>query len=307
MDRFEFFFECRVKLHQASTQASNMTHTEFCFSVLWAGSNQLIAPRLSLCFKKGDVKTSALKLQGQVAQLANVEPHECIKILLGSPAGPQLTPVLRSRTCKKLEEEPAHKAMVSAWLSLKPDHKVNVFVTQHDSVALAIDQLVSSANAAYQYNSLPANLRCNPLVALTALDLSTYWAMVELPLPLLSNKTFALCAMRRCKRPNAILGCFDYTIREDEDVVLAAVARHRNELYYASGRLRHCRAFVLNAVLVNGLCIQWAASELRQDYEIALAAVRQNKEAIMYLCHDVRQHVETQQAPDCNIPFCNVS
>jgi hypothetical protein len=101
---------------------------------------------------------------------------------------------------------------------------------------------------------------------------------------------------------------FDYhAIRDDEDVVLAAVARHGDELLHASERLRHCRTFVLNAVLVNGLCIQWAAFELRQDYEIALAAVRQNELAIMYLCHDVRQHVETQQAPDCNIPFCNVS
>jgi hypothetical protein len=278
-----------------------MTHTEFCFSVLWAGSNQLIAPHLSLCFKKGDVKTSALKLQRQVAQLANVEPHECIKILLGSPAGPQLTPVLRSRTCNKLKDTPAHKAMVSAWLSLKPDCTVNVFVTQHNQVALAIDTLVLATHASAvgtKYDTLPETLRCNPLVAMTAIDLSKSWG-VYLPFELQSNKEFALLAMRLCKSPKLMLHCFDWTVRDQEDVVLAAVARFHLEFNAASRRLIHCRAFVLNAVLVNGLCIQWAASELRKDYEIALAAVRQNKEAIKHLCDDVRQHVETRQASDC--------
>jgi hypothetical protein len=290
-------------------ETNTMTSTEFCFSVSWAGSNQLIASSLSLCLDQDDVKTSALKLQRQVAQLANVKPYECIKILLGSPAGPQLTPVLRLRDLKvqKLEDTPAHKAMVSAWLSLTPDCKVNVFVTQHDPVALALDKLVSATNAAFKYDYLPANLRCNPLVALTALDLSKHWD-VELQDELRSNKEFALRAMCRCKSPRTILHRFDYhAIRDDEDVVLAAVARHGDELLHASERLRHCRTFVLSAVLVNGLCIQWAAFELRQDYEIALAAVRQNELAIRYLCHNVRQHVETQQASDCNTPFCNVS
>jgi hypothetical protein len=118
--------------------------------------------------------------------------------------------------------------------------------------------------------------------------------MVELPLPLLSNKTFALCAMRRCKRPNAILNCFDDMIRDQEDVVFAAVARHSNELFYASKRLRYCRTFVLKAARVNGWCIRWAAFELVGDNEIAVAAVRQNQHAITCVDHRIRQQVEFQ-------------
>jgi hypothetical protein len=277
-------------------ETNTMTSTEFRFSVSWAGSNQLIAPSLSLCLDRGDVKASALKLQRQVAQLANVEPHECIKISLGSPAGPQLTPVLRSRTCKKLKDTPAHKAMVSAWLSLKPDCTVNVFVTQHNQVALAIDTLVLATHAlavGTQYDTLPKTLRCNPLVALTALNLVTDWDF-ELPCELSSNKKFALLALCRCKSPYTILSRFDDTIRDQEDVVLAAVARHPNELFYASKRLRGCRTFVGKAVLVNGRCLLWAASELRQDYEIALAAVRQNQNATTFVNHRIRQQVKIQ-------------
>ena len=276
-----------------SKQARNMTHTEFCFSVLWAGSNQLIAPSLSLCFKKNDVNTKAVELQRQVAELANVEPRECVKILLGSPAGPQLTPVLRSRTCKKLDDEPAHKAMVSAWLSLKPDCKVNVFVTQHDLVALALDKLVSSANAAYQYKSLPENLRCNPLVALAALDRTGWWD-VELPPELSSNKKFALSALCRCKSRSLILPFFGATIWDQEDVVLAAVAQHDQEFMWASRRLSACRTFVLKVVRVNGPCIRWAARALKGDNEIAVAAVQQNDSALAYVDHRIRHQVEIQ-------------
>lgn len=75
-------------------------------------------------------------------------------------------------------------------------------------------------------------------------------------------------------------------LSDREDVVLAAVARHPDELFYASHRLRNCRTFVLSAVLVNGLCIEWATPELRRDDEIAAAAVRQNEQAIMHLYDD---------------------
>ena len=42
----------------------------------------------------------------------------------------------------------------------------------------------------------------------------------------------------------------------------------------------------MNAVLVNGLCIEWAAPNLRRDDEIAAAAVRQNEQAIVHLYDD---------------------
>ena len=262
------------------------TAVKLCFSIRWAGSNKQIASSHVFYHNpRSNVLISVVKLQSQVAQLVNATDPSCIKILMGSPAGPQLTPPLRSHNIPSEKMREAYTAIQQAWASLGPDTTVDVFVTQHHPVALAISKLCLTTFVAHVYESLPQTLRCNPSVAMVALVRSTYpYRDVKLPLELQSNKQFALAAMRRVETALTILHRFARTLGDDEDVVLAAVGRNKDELLHASTRLKSCKTFVLKAVSVNGLCIQWAAPELKQDSEVAQAAVQQNKEATKYLC-----------------------
>ena len=283
-----------------------MADATLCFALYWAGSNKQIACKHCFTAVK-HAWQNGLRLQDQVAELVNVEPHN-IKLLLGSPAGPQLTPVLFPpslvRSESNIEGLPAHKEMVAAWSSLTPDQVSNVFVTQHSCVALTVDALARLFRIgkcdACAYIGLPSSLHCNPIVALAALDGIELFPVI-LPDELSKNRQFALAAMRQVRTPYCILSCFDYTMRNNEDVVLAAVARNHHELFYASERLRKSKTFVLKAVSVNGLCIKTNKDndhELFVDKEVALAAVTQNAAAFPFLCSTLKADKDVQQA--CN-------
>lgn len=73
-----------------------MTDPHLRFAVYCVGSNKLLAADLAICLDSKNVLESSYELQRQVAALAGVESHRHVKITLGSPAGPQLTPLLRS-------------------------------------------------------------------------------------------------------------------------------------------------------------------------------------------------------------------
>ena len=274
---------------------------ELCFCVAWAGSNKQIASSLLFCHNQDAVLISANALQRQVANLVNAEPW-CIKILLGSPAGPQITPVLRvysGKTFIRHRDTQSFKNMVAAWSSLEVNTIIKVFVTQHSPAALGVHELqkaYSTHRTSVQetYHRFPESLRCNPAVALVALDILAF--SCYLPDDLVKNKAFALVAMRCVKQPITILGSFDQILRGDEDVVLAAVARNALELWYASPQLRASKSFVLKAVGVNGECIAHVAPELRRNKEVALAAVHQTTKAVDYLSKQLQQDKDIQQA-----------
>ena len=271
---------------------------ELCFCVAWAGSNKQIASSLLFRHNQDKVLISANALQRQVAGLVNAEP-KCIKILLGSPAGPQLTPLRTSYSTfgsnGNFEDTKECKAMAAAWSSLKANRLVKVFVTQHSPATLGIQELVTSSSSSTAYKKLPEAIRSIPAVAVVALDLVWNYPL-ELPGELSRNKAFALYAMRRVKSPGTILKYFDHILHDDEEVVLAAVARNPDELFYASQQLRDSKGFVLKAVGVNGLCIIRAAPSLTQDKELALAAVSQNKQVVEYLCNELKEDKDIQQA-----------
>jgi hypothetical protein len=240
---------------------------------------------------------NSMELQHEVARLADTEPHQC-KCLLGSPAGPELTPPLRSTN--KVKREKAYKSMFSAWSSLKTDQVIHVFVTQHNPAAVAVHEMVSPHSedyAAAYYNLLPDKLRCNAAVALAALDLVSQ-SSIRLPSKLNTN-TFALAAIRRVgivSPDKSVLKHFEPTVLNDEDVVLAAIANNPKELLYAPRELKASKSFLLKAVGVHGTCIQWAAPALKKDKDVALAAVRQNKAAIHHLWAELQEDKDIVEA-----------
>jgi hypothetical protein len=268
-----------------------MTDAMLRFSVRWAGSNMQIALLLRI-----DATTPAYqnnsRLQERVGALVNIDPRH-IKILLTSPAGPQLTPVLVTlalvRTDTKIEDSPSHKAMVAAWSSLKADQVYNVFVTQHSEVELGVDLMYTKSG----YFTLPLALQRNPVVAVVALELGDRINM-RLPDELANNKKFALYAMSQVRASaGSLLWHFSDTLCDDEEVVLKGVARHPGGMCHASNRLRSTKTFALNAVSVNGLCIFYT---FRSDKDVALAAVRQNAAAFDYLCDALKADKDIQEA-----------
>jgi hypothetical protein len=270
------------------------------FAVYCVGSNKLLAADLQIRFNESDVLESSCELQRQVAALSGVESHQCIKVMLGSPAGPQLTPLLRSLDAliQEIKEVPyfkqdtlLRKATHTAWSKLQFGKVNTVFVTQHKHSALVVDQLVAAyANrkVAQVYNNLPRSTRCNPAVFLTADTILSGW--IDVPDELRSNKAFALGCFKRRSKVVCFLGlrAFD-ELQDDEEVVIAAVASRSSDFQWASPRLKASKSFVLKAVGVNGLCINWVAPDLKKDKDVALAAVRQNTKAIHYLCAELQE------------------
>lgn len=287
---------------------AELTDAKVCFSVFWAGSNQQVAADLVIRFDSNNAWEVSAELQRLVAALAGVEPHQRIKITLGSPAGPQLTPLLRS--LKTVLQDTSHtrmlwpKVMMTAWLKLQAGEVNTVFVTQHKHSAFVVDQLVSAyvdRHVSHVYNNLPRAVQCDPDVFITAHILSR--GLIGMPDELTSNKRFARDCFMRWNTSLCFLDLsfFDALLRDDEDVVFAAVNRHGSrDFYFASQRLKASKEFVLKVVGLNGLCVRWAATELKQDKEVALAAVGENKAASAYLCAELQDNGDIQQACTTN-------
>ncbi len=262
--------------HFKQDKISAMTDAMFRFSVKWAGSNQHVAS-LQVPAKDKPAWLINRCLQARVGALVNIH-YRNIKILLGSPAGPQLTPVLLTssfvRAKTRFKDLPSHKAMVAAWSSLNPGQTYNVFVTQHNAVALAVDRLVrefsSDSRDWYAYNDLPPTLKRNPVVALAAMKMNDR-LYVRLPEELNTNKQFALAAISQTRAHYSILTNFSSELRDDEQVVLQAVARFPQELWEASKRLLTCKMFALAVVRQNKAAFNYLSYELQADTDVQAA------------------------------------
>ena len=71
-------------------------------------------------------------------------------------------------------------------------------------------------------------------------------------------------------------------LRNDREIVGAAVIQNGRALEHASAELRNDREIVSEAVRQNGLALQYASAALRNDREIVSEAVRQNGLALAY-------------------------
>ena len=78
------------------------------------------------------------------------------------------------------------------------------------------------------------------------------------------------------KRNGLALRGLDSDLKNNKEVVLAAVGQYGYALEFASAALKRDRNFVLAAVRQNGFALRYASAELQGDREVVLAAVEQN-------------------------------
>ncbi|CAJ1397278.1 unnamed protein product [Effrenium voratum] len=110
------------------------------------------------------------------------------------------------------------------------------------------------------------------------------------------------------------LGCLrqaSEALKDDQDLLLIAVAANGAALQYGSERMRNDRQVVMAAVLQCGHALEFASEELRMDREVVLTAVRQNKGAMAFACQDLRSDLEVLRTarageecgPGSNFPY----
>jgi len=111
------------------------------------------------------------------------------------------------------------------------------------------------------------------------------------PKPLVIESLFdreaALEAVERCG--GSALRFASEKVRDDRDVVMAAVVEYGEALRYADVWSRADRAVVLAAVQSYGPALEHVADEeLRDDREVVLAAVRQKASALAFASHGLK-------------------
>ena len=77
-------------------------------------------------------------------------------------------------------------------------------------------------------------------------------------------------------------------LRDDKDVVMAAVHQIGTALYFASDELRNDKDVVLKAVQQNGMTLRYASERLRGDKDVVMAAVHQYEWALIYASKELR-------------------
>jgi hypothetical protein len=93
--------------------------------------------------------------------------------------------------------------------------------------------------------------------------------------------------------------CFLYAserLQNDREVVLATVRSFGAMLADVSEIFRQDREIVMAAVTQRGTALQYAAEHLKDDYDIALAAVTQNGAALEYVSQELRDNYQISAA-----------
>lgn len=84
----------------------------------------------------------------------------------------------------------------------------------------------------------------------------------------------------------------DSKLKNDEDVVRAAVSKSPNSLVNASKELREKRKFIVDLIEVEPRILQYADSIIQNNYKIALSAARKDIQAIRNVDKDLRHRIE---------------
>ena len=101
------------------------------------------------------------------------------------------------------------------------------------------------------------------------------------------DKEFFLAAIS--KNPDYALEIASDQLRQDKDVVMAAISRRGQALRYASDELRASKDVVLAAVSRDGLALQYAMDDMKADKDVVLAAVANKPEALKYAMGGLKQ------------------
>ena len=92
----------------------------------------------------------------------------------------------------------------------------------------------------------------------------------------------AIYAISNSEDPAAIIQTFPEHLRNDREVVLAAVKQNGHALKFASPSMKKNEEVVLAAVQQNGLALQHALLSMKNNEKVVLAAVEQNGHALKF-------------------------
>jgi hypothetical protein len=262
------------------------------FTVKWTGSNELVAPNVFVEHRLAQYKSH--DLVQQVASLANITDCKTIKLTLGSPAGPELSAPLHRLNSDHNKGVPTflqkERELETHW-RLVHDHPRNLlletpvkplelFLSTHSSVALAVDTLYECYNRCmevfYAYSCMEPKLRENPRVALTAIQLDEHFQCLSkfVPRRFLSNKQFVLRALAVCRKMGFCGSVFkwaDAKLKDDIDVVTTAVKFEGRLLQHTSEAMRASKSVVLAAVSNDWEAVKYASSQLQSDPDVIAA------------------------------------
>lgn len=98
-------------------------------------------------------------------------------------------------------------------------------------------------------------------------------------MPVIEDKVFLLQLISI--RPYA-LSLGSEKLRDDKDVVMAAIMADGTVLQHASDRLRDNREVVMKAIAKNSTALEFASNNLRDDREVVVAAINQRDHAVKF-------------------------
>ena len=81
-------------------------------------------------------------------------------------------------------------------------------------------------------------------------------------------------------------------LKNNPEVVLAAVKKDYHALQYAGEELKSNPEIIMEAVKQNGLALQYASEELKSNLEIVMEAIKQNYKALEYTSDEVKSNPE---------------
>ncbi|CAK9060148.1 Uncharacterized protein SCF082_LOCUS31727 [Durusdinium trenchii] len=89
-------------------------------------------------------------------------------------------------------------------------------------------------------------------------------------------------------RRNGDLKSVPELLRNDRELVIAAVTKKGSALQFVSADLKNDKEVVLTAVKQSGPALKYAAEDLRKDKEVVMAAVRQNGYALEFAVEELK-------------------
>ena len=257
------------------------------FAAYWVGSNAPICLHLQFEHHKNLLaKDKAYWLQRKVGLLIDADP-ENVKIFLGSPTGPQLTPVLWTTSilssARTRQEEVKHvktkqEAVKKAWAELEAmsSNVVNVYVTQHAAADVAVDKLVHASFSNHSdgvYYTMSSEVRDNPKVLVAVIRCIDWRFNIKIPLALSQSKQFVLALAKECCNHKSVLQYAHPDLQKDKNFVLAVIAHHGENIRFAARELLDDRDVVLAAIHKSGMYFKTYAMSFANDREVVLAAV----------------------------------
>jgi len=85
-------------------------------------------------------------------------------------------------------------------------------------------------------------------------------------------------------------------LKNDKEIVMAAVAQDGHALRHASKELKNDKEIVMAAVAQDGHALEYASKELKNDKEIVMAAVAQDGDALVYASEELKNDKEIVMA-----------